>query len=182
MIRAYRGIVPTIDPSVYIDPGAQVIGDVVIGPRSSVWCNTVIRGDVNIIRIGARTNIQDLSILHVTRRTASLAIGDEVTVGHGVILHGCTIKDRCLIGMGAIVMDGAVVGEESIVGAGALVTEGTVVPPNSLFLGVPARFQRHLNEDDLRIIEAYAQNYVEYKETYLGSQNRVGVVEGEGKP
>jgi carbonic anhydrase/acetyltransferase-like protein (isoleucine patch superfamily) len=166
MIRAYRGIVPTIDPSVYIDPGAQVIGDVVIGPRSSVWCNTVIRGDVNIIRIGARTNIQDLSILHVTRRTASLVIGDEVTVGHGVILHGCTIKDRCLIGMGAIVMDGAVVGEESIIGAGALVTEGTVVPPRTLAVGAPAKVRRPLRPEEIAFLAQSAAQYVRDAEDY----------------
>jgi carbonic anhydrase/acetyltransferase-like protein (isoleucine patch superfamily) len=161
MIRSYRGTAPVIDPTAYIDPGAQVIGDVVIGPQSSVWCNAVVRGDVNTIRIGARTNIQDLSMLHVTRRTAPLRVGDEVTVGHAVILHGCTIKDRCLIGMGAIVMDGAVVGEESIIGAGALVTEGTVIPPRSLAVGVPAAVKRPLRPEEIAFLARSAENYVQ---------------------
>jgi len=160
MIRSYRGITPTIDPSVYVDPGAQIIGDVVIGPDSSVWCNAVIRGDVNIIRIGARTNVQDLSVLHVTRRTASLLVGDEVTIGHGVVLHGCTIKNRCLIGMGSIVMDGAVVGEESIVGAGALITAGMIVPPGTLAVGVPAVVRRVLTPREIEFLAQSAANYV----------------------
>lgn len=169
MIRSYRGTVPTIHPSVYIDPGAQVIGDVVIGSQSSIWCNTVVRGDVNQIRIGARTNVQDLCVLHVTRRTAALHIGDEVTIGHGVILHGCTIKDRCLIGMGSIVMDGAVVGEESIVGAGALVTEGTVIPPRMLAVGAPAVVRRPLRPEEIAFLAQSAENYVRDAEDYRGA-------------
>lgn len=161
MIRAYRGKTPVIDATVYVDPGAQVIGDVVIGPQSSIWCNAVVRGDVNIIRIGARTNIQDLVMLHVTRRTAPLQIGDDVTVGHAAILHGCTVQNRCLIGMGAIVMDGAVVGEESIVGAGALVTEGTVIPPRSLVVGVPAAVRRPLRPEEIAFLAQSAANYVQ---------------------
>lgn len=160
MIRTYRGKAPVIDPTVYVDPGAQVIGDVMIGESSSIWCNAVVRGDVNIIRIGARTNVQDLAMLHVTRRTAPLHIGDEVTVGHAAILHGCTINNRCLIGMGAVVMDGAVVGEESIVGAGALVTEGTVIPPRSLAVGAPAAVRRSLRPDELSFLAQSAENYV----------------------
>ena len=160
MIRSYRGTLPAIDPSAYVDPGAQIIGDVVIGAQSSIWCNAVVRGDVNIIRIGARTNVQDLSVLHVTRRTASLIIGDEVTIGHAAILHGCTIKNRCLIGMGSIVMDGAVVGEESIVGAGALVTEGMVVPPRMLAVGVPAVVRRALTAREIEFLAESAANYV----------------------
>lgn len=149
-----------IDPSVYVDPGAQIVGDVVIGAHSSVWCNAVVRGDVNVIRIGARTNIQDLSMLHVTRRTAPLHVGDEVTIGHAAILHGCTVKNRCLIGMGAIVMDGAVIGEESIVGAGALVTEGTVIPPRSLAVGAPAAVRRALRAEEIAFLAESAANYV----------------------
>lgn len=160
MIRPYRGKTPVIDPSVYVDPGAQVIGDVVIGAQSSIWCNAVVRGDVNLIRIGARTNVQDLAMLHVTRRTAALHIGDEVTVGHSAILHGCTVKDRCLIGMGAIVMDGAVIGEESIVGAGALVTERTVIPPRSLVIGSPAAARRALRQEEIAFLAHSAENYV----------------------
>lgn len=149
-----------IDPTVYVDPGAQIIGDVVIGAHSSVWCNAVVRGDVNVIRIGARTNVQDLAMLHVTRRTAPLSIGDEVTIGHAAILHGCTVKNRCLIGMGAIVMDGAVIGEESIVGAGALVTEGTVIPPRSLAVGAPAAVRRALRAEEIAFLAESAANYV----------------------
>jgi carbonic anhydrase/acetyltransferase-like protein (isoleucine patch superfamily) len=160
VIRAYRGKTPVIDPTVYVDPGAQVIGDVVIGAQSSIWCNAVVRGDVNLIRIGARTNVQDLAMLHVTRRTAALHIGDEVTIGHSAILHGCTVKDRCLIGMGAIVMDGAVVGEESIVGAGALVTERTVIPPRSLVIGSPAAVRRPLRPEEIAFLSQSAENYV----------------------
>lgn len=160
MIRAFKGKAPVIDQSVYVDPGAQVIGDVVIGRESSVWCHAIIRGDVNLIRIGERTNVQDLSMLHVTRRTASLHIGDEVTIGHAAILHGCTIKNRCLIGMRAVVMDGAVVGEEAIIGAGALVTEGTVIPPRSLAIGVPAVVRRVLRPEEIAFLAESAANYV----------------------
>jgi carbonic anhydrase/acetyltransferase-like protein (isoleucine patch superfamily) len=166
VIRPYRDKTPVIDSTVYVDPGAQVIGDVVIGAHSSIWCNAVVRGDVNIIRIGARTNVQDLAMLHVTRRTASLHIGDEVTIGHSAILHGCTVNNRCLIGMGAIVMDGAVVGEESIVGAGALVTEGTVIPPRSLAIGAPAVVRRSLRPDEIAFLAQSAANYVRDAEEY----------------
>lgn len=174
MIRSYRGKTPVIDPTVYIDPGAQVIGDVVIGAQSSVWCNAVVRGDVNIIRIGARTNVQDLAMLHVTRRTAALHIGDEVTIGHAAILHGCTVKDRCLIGMGAVVMDGAVIGEESIVGAGALVTERTAIPPRSLVIGSPAAVRRALRPEEVAFLAKSAENYVrdaaDYRDAPSNSQ------------
>ena len=149
-----------IDPTAYVDPGAQIVGDVVIGAHSSVWCNAVVRGDVNVIRIGARTNVQDLAMLHVTRRTAPLHVGDEVTIGHAAILHGCTVKDRCLIGMGAILMDGAVIGEESIVGAGALVTERTVIPPRSLVVGAPAAVRRALRPEEIAFLAESAANYV----------------------
>ena len=167
MIRSYRGARPRLHPSVYIDPGAVVIGDVVIGEESSVWCNAVIRGDVNVIRIGARTNIQDLSVLHVTRDTAPLTVGDDVTVGHRVILHGCTVKSRCLIGMGAIIMDGAVINEDSIIGAGALVTEGTIIPPRSLALGVPAAVRRPLCVVEIGFLVRSATNYVRDAAYYL---------------
>ncbi len=152
---------------VYVAPSADIIGDVTIGDHSSVWFRVVIRGDVNYIRIGARTNIQDGSVLHVMRGTHPLVLGDAVTVGHNVTLHGCTIESRCLIAMGSVILNGARIGAGSIIAAGSVVTEGTVVPPGSLFLGVPARFQRHLNDEDLKVIERYAQNYVEYKESYL---------------
>ena len=139
MIRSYRGRTPKIPASAYIDPDAVIIGDVTIGEHSSVWPCVVIRGDVNWIRIGARTNIQDGSVLHVMKDTHPLQLGDEVTVGHGVILHGCTIESRVLIGMGSVLLNGAKIGAGSIVAAGTLVPEGTVVPPGSLFMGHPGK-------------------------------------------
>ena len=167
MIRSYRGTKPRIAPGAYVDQSAQVIGDVEIGGRSSVWMCAVVRGDVNYIRICAETNIQDNSVLHVYRERHPLILGDRVTVGHSVTLHGCTIESDCLIGMGAIVLNGAHIGSGSIIGAGAVVTEGTVVPPRSLFLGTPAKFQRQLGEEDLKVIRRYAANYVEYTASYL---------------
>lgn len=169
MIKPYRELWPKIDPTAFIEETATIVGDVVIGPESSVWFHAVVRGDVNIIRIGARTNIQDLSMLHV-HGDHPLIIGDEVTVGHAVKLHGCTIKDRCLLGIGAIVLDGAVVGEEALVAAGALVTEGMVVPPRMVALGVPAKVKREVTEEELAWIRRSAANYVGYSETYKKSQ------------
>src|SRR5271170_2928068 len=166
MIRSYQGHTPQIAASAYIDPQAVVIGDVVIGEHSSVWPCAVLRGDVNFMRLGARTNIQDGSVLHVMRDTNPLILGDEVTVGHAVVLHGCTIESRCLIGMGSIILNGAKIGAGSIVAAGTLVPEGTEVPPGSLFMGHPGKFRRALADADQDSIDAYAQRYVEYKETY----------------
>ncbi len=167
MILPYKGTEPKIHSSVFIAEGAHVIGDVEIGEQSSVWFNTVIRGDVNHIRIGKRTNIQDGCVLHVARKTLPLIVGDEVTVGHNVTLHACTLASRCLIGMGATVMDGAEVGEYSIVGAGALVTPGTKIPPRSLAVGSPARVKRELTEEEIRGIRESASNYVADQENYL---------------
>jgi carbonic anhydrase/acetyltransferase-like protein (isoleucine patch superfamily) len=144
-----------------------VIGDVVMGEHSSAWFHTVIRGDVHYIRIGHRTNVQDLCMLHVSHNTHPLVIGDDVTIGHRVVLHGCTINDRVLVGMGAILMDGVVIGEDSVVGAGALVTEGTIVPPKSLVLGSPARVKRPVTERELLWIKTSADNYVRYSSQYL---------------
>lgn len=166
MIRSFRGRKPQIAASAYIDPQAVVIGDVSIGADSSVWPCTVIRGDVNFIRIGARTNIQDGCILHVMRDTHPLILGDAVTIGHGVVLHGCTIESRCLIGMGSIILNGAKIGAGSIVAAGTLVPEGTNVPPGSLFMGHPGKFRRALTDADQASIDAYTERYVEYKEAY----------------
>jgi gamma-carbonic anhydrase len=166
MIRSHRGRMPKIDASAYIDPQAVVIGDVTIGELSSVWPCTVIRGDVHWIRIGKRTNIQDGCVLHVMKDTHPLILGDAVTVGHGVVLHGCTIESRVLIGMGSVLLNGARVGEGSIIAAGTLVPEGTVVPPGSLFMGHPGKFRRALTPEDLASIDAYAARYVEYMETY----------------
>jgi carbonic anhydrase/acetyltransferase-like protein (isoleucine patch superfamily) len=160
MLRPYRGVVPTVDPTAYVDLSAQVIGDVHIGAESSVWMNVVIRGDVHWIRIGARTNVQDGTVVHVQGGTHPTTIGDEVTIGHGAIVHGCSIEDRCLIGMGAILLNGVQVGSESIVAAGSLVPEGFVVPPRSLVMGSPARVRRALTDADAAAIRVYAANYV----------------------
>jgi len=166
MLRAFRGILPTVEPTAYIDQSAQVIGDVHIGAESSVWMNVVIRGDVHWIRIGARTNVQDGTIVHVQGGTHPTTIGDEVTIGHGAIVHGCTIEDRCLIGMGAILLNGVRVGTESIVAAGSLVPEGFEVPPRSLVMGSPAKLRRSLSVDEVEAIRGYADRYVENRVHY----------------
>ena len=165
-IRAYRGKRPQIAATAWVDRAAVIIGDVVIGEDASVWPGTIIRGDVHYIRIGARTNVQDRSVLHVMRDEWPLVLGDDVTVGHSVTLHGCTIESRCLIGMGSIILNGAKIGTGSIVAAGTLVTEGTVIPPGSLVMGAPAKVKRALTEADQASIDGYARRYVEYKNIY----------------
>ncbi len=167
MLRAFRGITPTIATSAFIEETAAVIGDVIIGSESSVWFNAVVRGDVHYIRIGHRTNVQDLCLLHVTNDTYPLTLGDDITVGHHAVLHGCTVKNRVLIGMGAVIMDGAVIEEDCIVGAGALVTEGMHVPTKSLILGTPARIKRSLTDDELKWIKESALNYIRYAQYYI---------------
>ena len=168
MIRSFRGVRPTIASSAYVDESAQVIGDVVIGDESSVWMNAVVRGDVNTIRIGRRTNIQDGTIVHVMREPSHpTVVGDEVTVGHGAILHGCTVADRCLIGMGAILLNGSSVGADCIVAAGTLLTEGAVVPPRSLVMGSPGKVRRALTDGEVAFIRDSAANYVGYRLDYL---------------
>lgn len=168
MIRTFHGVKPTVPKSCLIEETAVVIGEVVMGEDCSVWFNAVIRGDVNYIRIGERTNVQDLCTLHVTHDTHPLIIGNDVTIGHNVVLHGCTIQDRVLVGMGAIIMDGAVIGEDSVVGAGALVVEGTIVPPKSLILGAPAKVKRPVTDEELAWIKESAENYVKYARQYMG--------------
>ena len=167
MLRPYRGRLPKVHPTAYVDQSAQVVGDVEIGPDSSVWMNTVIRGDVNVIRIGARSNVQDGTIVHVMHDTHPTRIGDDVTIGHAAIVHGCTIGDRVLVGMGATLLNGATVGEDSIVAAGTLVTEGFVVPPRSLVMGSPGRVKRSLTDDEVAGIQAYAERYVGYRLDYM---------------
>ena len=167
MIKSYLGVLPTITSNAFIEDTAVVVGDVVIGSESSVWFNSVIRGDVHYIRIGHRTNIQDLSLLHVTHDTHPLVIGDDVTVGHHVVLHGCTIGNRVLIGMGSIVMDGVVIENDCIIGASSLVTENTVIPSHSLALGSPARVKRSLMRKELTWIKESANNYVQYARLYM---------------
>jgi len=166
MIHPYKGIYPVIHPTVFVVDSAIIIGDVVIGEYSSVWFNAVIRGDVNYIRIGKRTNIQDLCMLHVTKDTHPLILGDDITVGHSVTLHGCTIKNRCLIGMGATILDGAIIEEDCIIGAGAVVTEGSIIKSGTLAVGVPARPKRPLTEEEKARIVQSAKNYIEYSKTF----------------
>ena len=169
MLRAFRAVHPVVDPSAFVDTSAQVIGDVHIGRESSVWMNAVIRGDVHAIRIGARSNVQDGTIVHVMRDTHPTTIGDEVTIGHGVLVHGCTIEDRCLIGMGAILLNGCRIGTGSIVAAGALVPEGMAVPPGSMVMGVPAKVRRPVTPEEAASIPAYAARYVGYRLDYMAS-------------
>jgi len=166
MLRAYKGVLPRVAADAFVDPSAQVIGDVEIGAESSVWMNVVIRGDVNTIRIGRRTNIQDGTIVHVMRGTHPTTVGDEVTVGHGAIVHGCTIADRVLIGMGAILLNGVTVGADAIVAAGTLLPEGATVPPRSLVMGSPGKVKRALTDEEVASIRWYAENYVNYRLDY----------------
>ena len=166
MIRAYRGIVPKIAASAYIDPSAQVIGDVAVGERSSIWPNVTARGDVNTIRIGEESNVQDNSVLHCDAGLFPLNIGNRVTVGHLAMLHGCTIEDDCLIGIGAIVLNGAKIGRGSVVGAGAVVPEGMEVPPNSMVMGVPAKVRRQVTDEERERFRQNAQRYVEATQIY----------------
>jgi carbonic anhydrase/acetyltransferase-like protein (isoleucine patch superfamily) len=177
MICNYAGRAPKIAPSVFVAASADVIGDVELGENSSVWFQTVLRGDIEPIRVGAHTNIQDGSIVH-TMLGSPVTLGDWVTVGHRAVLHGCTIESHCLIGMGAVLLNNSRVGEGSIVAAGALVLEGTVIPPRSLYVGVPARFQRQLTDADRLFIDAHATHYLQYKENYL-AELRKGT-EGSG--
>jgi gamma-carbonic anhydrase len=171
MLRPLDGKVPTIGKNVFLAETCVVIADVVIGDESSIWYGTVVRGDVMPIRIGARTNIQDGSIVHVTKDQHGTAIGNDVTIGHGAIIHACTIQDRCLIGMGATILDGARIGNGSLVGAGALITPGTVIPPGSLVLGAPARVKRPVNDKEREQIIQGAKGYVELARRYLAGRH-----------
>ena len=172
MLRPFRGRLPVVDPTAYVDPSAQVIGHVEIGAESSVWMNVVVRGDVNTIRIGRRTNVQDGTIVHVMHDTHPTTLGDDVTIGHGAIVHGCTVGDRVLIGMGAILLNGATVSENSIVAAGSLVPEGAVIPPRSLAMGSPARVRRGLTEAEVASILEYSGNYVRYRLDYMTAEDK----------
>jgi len=163
VLRPYKSTFPTVHQTAFVDVSAQVIGDVALGAESSVWMNVVIRGDVNHIRIGDRSNIQDLSLVHAMFRTHPTVIGNEVTVGHCTVVHGCTIEDRCLIGMGAVLLNGCVIGSGSIVAAGALVREGMIVPPGSMVMGMPAKVTRPLTEAESTSIQVYADRYVKYR-------------------
>lgn len=166
MLMQYKGTSPVIHETVFLVDSAIIIGDVEIGAHSSIWFNAVVRGDVNYIRIGASTNVQDNCTLHVTNDTHPLVIGSEVTIGHNVTLHGCTIRDRCLIGMGAILLDGCEIGEDSMIGAGTLVKEGTKIPPRSLVVGLPGRVARELSDKEVARIKKSAANYIKYANDY----------------
>ncbi len=167
MIRSYKGISPQIPATCYVDESAQIIGDVILGDHASVWMNAVVRGDVNSIRIGKHSNIQDCSVLHGMLGQYTVEVGDWVTVGHSVTLHGCKIEDHCLIGMGCVILNGARIGRGSIIAAGTVIPEGTQVEPQSLWMGVPGKFRKKLDDDAQKMIMRYAQNYLGYKEQYL---------------
>jgi len=167
MLRTYQGHTPRIHATCYVDLSAQVLGDVVLGEHSSVWMNAVLRGDVNAIRVGANSNVQDCAVLHGQRYTHPVQVGDWVTIGHNATVHGCIVEDAVLIGMGATILNGSRIGEGSIVAAGAVVPEGTIVPPRTLWAGVPAKQRRELGDEDRKLILDYAKNYLDYTEIYL---------------
>jgi len=167
MIRSYKGIRPTIPSNCFVDDSAQIIGDVVLGEHASVWMNAVLRGDVHEIRIGAFSNVQDNSVLHGMKQQWGVYLGEYVTVGHSVTLHGCVIEDRCLIGMGVVILNNARIGEGSIIAAGTVIPEGTVVEPRSLWMGTPGKFKRTLDDVAQESIMTYARNYLGYTEQYL---------------
>ncbi len=166
MLRPFKEQSPRVDSSAYVDHSAQVIGDVAIGAESSVWMNVVIRGDVNHIRIGKRTNIQDLTMIHVMRDTHPTVIGDEVTVGHSAVVHGTTIEDRVLIGMAAVLLNGVHIEHDCVIAAGTLLTEGTRIPARSLVMGRPGKVKRPLTDQEVAEIRWYADNYVNYRLEY----------------
>jgi carbonic anhydrase/acetyltransferase-like protein (isoleucine patch superfamily) len=170
LIRSHRGYAPQIAASAYIDPQATVIGDVVIGEDSSVWPGAVVRGDCHSIRIGACTNIQDGSVLHVQQDEFALSIGDNVTVGHGAILHGCTVESECLIGMGSILLNGSKVGSGSIIAAGTLIPPGAEIPPGSMVMGSPGKVRRPVTEAERKIISQSAEHYVGFKNLFKAEE------------
>jgi carbonic anhydrase/acetyltransferase-like protein (isoleucine patch superfamily) len=181
MVRPYQGKLPVVPASCYIDLSAQVIGDVVLGERSSIWMNAVVRGDVNSIRIGANSNIQDCAVLHGMRYVYPVVVGDWVTVGHNATVHGCVLEDAVLVGMGATILNDARIGEGSIVAAGAVIPEHTVIPPNSLVAGVPGKVRRSLGDADRELILKYARNYLDYTSIYLNQRELDETVEEKGR-
>ena len=166
MIRKYQGFTPSIPESCYVDISAQVIGDVVLGEQASIWMNAVVRGDVNSIRIGARSNVQDCAVLHGMRYVYPVIVGEMVTIGHNATVHGCVVEDACLIGMGAVILNNARIGEGSIIAAGAVIPEHTIIPPRSLVAGVPGKVRRQLGDEDRESILKYARNYMDYVAIY----------------
>ena len=172
MIRSYQGRLPQIPASCYVDQSAQVLGDVVLGERSSVWMNAVLRGDVNSIRVGANSNVQDCAVLHGQRHVYPVTVGDWVTIGHNATVHGCTVEDAVLIGMGATILNDCRIGEGSIIAAGAVLPEHTVVPPHTLWAGVPGKLRRELTDADHKLILEYAQNYLDYTTIFLAEAEK----------
>ncbi len=170
MIRSYQGKLPQIGAGCYIDPSAQISGDVAIGDRSSVWMNAVLRGDVNAIRVGSCSNVQDCTVLHGQRDLYPVIVGDWVTIGHNATVHGCVVEDECLIGIGARVLNDCRIGKGSIIASGSVVPEHTVVPPRTLWAGVPAKMRRELTDKDRALILEYAQNYLDYVDFYLAEE------------
>ncbi len=166
MIRSYNGFRPVVHESCYVDPSAQIIGDVVLHEHASVWMNAVIRGDVHSIRIGARSNVQDCAVLHGMRHLYPVHVGEGVTIGHNATVHGCVVEDNCVIGIGARVLNNARIGEGSIIAAGAVIPEGLVIPPRSLVTGVPGRVRRAISSQDYELILMYARNYLDYSAQY----------------
>ena len=166
MIKKFRGKSSIIPDSCYISESVDLIGDVTLGENVSLWFGTVVRGDMHFITIGNRSNIQDNSVVHVTTDISPTRIGEEVTVGHNAIIHGATIEDRCLIGMGSIIMDDVVVGEGSIVGAGAVVPPNMIIPPRSLVVGLPAKIVRQTTDEELEMIIERAQHYIDFSAEY----------------
>jgi len=170
MIRSYKGITPVVPAGCYVDISAQVIGDVVLGEQASIWMNAVVRGDVNSIRIGAKSNVQDCAVLHGMRNLYPVIVGEMVTIGHNATVHGCVVEDAVLVGMGARILNNARIGEGSIIAAGAVIPEQMVVPPNSLVAGVPGKIRRTLGDEDRKMILTYAQNYLDYTAIYLNEK------------
>ena len=170
MIRSYQGITPVVPAGCYVDVSAQVIGDVVLGEQASIWMNAVVRGDVNSIRIGAKSNVQDCAVLHGMRNLFPVIVGEMVTIGHNATVHGCIIEDAVLVGMGARVLNKARIGEGSIIAAGAVIPEQMIVPRNSLVAGVPGKIRRTLGDEDRKMILKYAQNYLDYTAIYLNEK------------
>ena len=181
MIRSYQGHRPQFPTSCYVDVSAQLIGDVILGERSSVWMNAVLRGDVNAIRVGSCSNVQDCAVLHGQRNLYPVIVGDWVTIGHNATVHGCTVEDMVVIGMGATVLNNSRVGEGSIVAAGSVVPEHTIIPPRTLWAGVPAKMRRELTDKDRDLIREYAKNYLDYVEIYLAEGSGEQIANEIGK-
>jgi len=171
MIRPFRGVHPQIHPTAYVDPSAQVIGDVHLGAEASIWCNCTVRGDMYYIRIGDRSNVQDNSVIHTRTGSHPTILEEEVTVGHSVTLHGCYVERGSLIGIGSILLDDVRIGERSLVAAGSLVSPGTIIPPRSLVMGIPARVKRPLTDEEVAGLELFWQNYVEYSRVYRATDD-----------